>query len=308
MALTHVSLVVRTAPEQAVFSPKELGGVGLHRTEVNQTIDHVNMILQHGHQQTVTGQHLAIESGLGGDPIQLDLGNVEYLTENTWIERVVRSCKKFNIRIESGVKGIPKWTTRDAHIMEKAVQNLGQKELRTVNKVRIYLRVATISDIAIASGTRVDSEIMEGRRGTSPSPSSNAYDWPNVPEPTTKERSVWRNALCRLLHITAENPSLHDTNYRWFEKEAIKLTGWNLDVNNDIVFQRNEDGWIRWDPMTLEERRTTRRSGIFTKTQQQYAFSEDLSFSDWRPITIKYCEGDNRLCVVAKGRYHPPST
>ena len=39
--------VIRTAPGTAIHTPMELGGIGLHRTEIDQTIDHVKMILQH---------------------------------------------------------------------------------------------------------------------------------------------------------------------------------------------------------------------------------------------------------------------
>ena len=42
--------VVRTAPDIVAFSPKKSGGIGLHRTEVDQTIDQAKMILHHGHK------------------------------------------------------------------------------------------------------------------------------------------------------------------------------------------------------------------------------------------------------------------
>ena len=41
--------VVRTATDNVAFAPVQLGGVGLHKTESDQTIDHAKMIMQHGH-------------------------------------------------------------------------------------------------------------------------------------------------------------------------------------------------------------------------------------------------------------------
>ena len=35
--------VVRTAPDTVAFAPIQLGGVGLHRTEIDQIIDHVKL-------------------------------------------------------------------------------------------------------------------------------------------------------------------------------------------------------------------------------------------------------------------------
>ena len=83
--------VIRTAPDIVAFSPKKSGGIGLHRTEVDQTIDQAKMILHHGHKVTVTGilirktaEQMAIEAGFGGDPFGIDLDKVVYLTENTY--------------------------------------------------------------------------------------------------------------------------------------------------------------------------------------------------------------------------------
>ena len=71
-----------------IYSPIELGGLGLQRTEVNQTIDHVKMIIQHGHTESIIGklirntlEQLSIEAGLSEGPFQLDLTEVNYLTE-----------------------------------------------------------------------------------------------------------------------------------------------------------------------------------------------------------------------------------
>ena len=78
-----------------------MGGIGLHKTEIDQTIDHVKMIMQHGHCNTITGKLLrntiethAIETGLGGNPFTADLDKVNYLTENTWIENTIRGYQK----------------------------------------------------------------------------------------------------------------------------------------------------------------------------------------------------------------------
>ena len=98
--------VVRTAPDAAVFSPAKLGGIGLHKTEIDQVIDHVKMVMQHGHCKTVTGtlirntlEQLAIESGQGGNPFTFDSNSLTYTTDRTWIQNTVTACSKFNINI-----------------------------------------------------------------------------------------------------------------------------------------------------------------------------------------------------------------
>ena len=46
--------IVKTAPCEIAFSPLEVGGAGLHHTEIDRTIDHIKMIASHGNMDTVT--------------------------------------------------------------------------------------------------------------------------------------------------------------------------------------------------------------------------------------------------------------
>ena len=50
--------IVKTAPSEIAFSPLEVGGAGLHRTEIDQTIDHIKMIAAHGNMDTGKGKLL----------------------------------------------------------------------------------------------------------------------------------------------------------------------------------------------------------------------------------------------------------
>ena len=143
--------VVRTAPDAVAFSTTKFGGIGLHRTEVDQTIDHAKMIIQHGHRETVTGvlltlEQISVESGLGGNPFAFDANVLTYTTKRTWIEHTIRSFQKYDIYIEPNFQGLSKWTSKDNFIMDKATRVISVRELQTSNKVRIFLQVATTSD------------------------------------------------------------------------------------------------------------------------------------------------------------------
>ena len=89
--------VVRTAPKQLGAAPTHLGGLGLNSgIHENQTIDHVSMMMKHGHRQTATGklirasaENLCIESGLPGDPLQLKTSGITWTTDNTWIQNSI---------------------------------------------------------------------------------------------------------------------------------------------------------------------------------------------------------------------------
>ena len=161
--------VVHTAPDVVVFSLIKLGGIGLHRTEIDQVIDHVKIVMQHGHRKTVTGtlirntlEQIAIESGQEGNPFAFDSDSLTYTTERIWIQNTITACSKFSINIVPPFQGIPKWTTKDQFIMDKAILTLKGKELRIFNKVRLALKIATVSDMAVADGTRIDPQLLLG--------------------------------------------------------------------------------------------------------------------------------------------------
>ena len=130
--------VVRTAPKEVIYSPTQFGGIGLHSTGIDQMIDHVKMILNHGHTQSVTGklirhslQHMTVEMGMQGCPFKVDLTKVEYLTENTWIENTLRSCQQNNINIENKETCLQQWIETDDFIMNRAVNILSKKGARS---------------------------------------------------------------------------------------------------------------------------------------------------------------------------------
>ena len=298
--------VVRTAPGIVAFSPTQMGGIGLHRTEIDQTIDHVKMILQHSHTNSVTGklirnsiEQLAIESGLGGNLLKANLDKINYLTENTWIENTIRSCKKYGIEIETNSDGLQKWTDRDEFIMEKAIRTLKGKDLRIFNKVRLYLQVATTSDIANADGKSIDRDIFLGQRSTSPSPSKMAYQWPHVPAPTRKEKERWMVSLGQVYGNTPGNPSLEYGNYRWYRSDCIDKTEWNYDVEGNKIYQKIGSLWLQWNP-TGGNRRVTRGSATFTITVETVNSANQRR----RPVTIRW-SGVSRISIKCKGRWHP---
>ena len=298
--------VVRTAADNVAFGPVQMGGIGLHKTEIDQTIDHVKMIMQHGHCNTVTGKLLrntiethAIETGLGGNPFTADLDKVNYLTENTWIENTIRGCQKYDIEIDTSIQGIKRWTERDEFIMDRALTHIKGRALLRFNNVRLYLQVATTSDIANADGKSIDKNFLSGSRGKSPSPSTNAYQWPNVPEPNERDKANWTAALCKIYGNTPANPSLEYNNYRWFTYECKEVTMWNYDPMNDTIYQKCGKHWTMWKSAT-RHRRTT-RSAI---TYRQANTTVEADKSRWQPITVATME-DNLIVIRSKGKYVP---
>ena len=264
--------IIRTAPDEVAFSPRELGGAGLHRTEIDQTIDHVKMLVHHGSKNTVTGlllrnsmEQLAIEIGLGGDPLSFSLDNISYATPNTWIENTIRCCRKYDIDVASTVQGLLEWTNQDGFIMERAAKMISGKELASFNHVRLYLKVATISDIVAANGFNVDDDLIKGKRGNSPSPSSTAYTWPSFPPPSQKETDLWALVIRRMFGINNTSTFMTYGRQGWLKAIASSHVRWNLDIEEGCVLEKIDDQWQIWEHENLCENVRTRSAETYKK-------------------------------------------
>jgi Reverse transcriptase (RNA-dependent DNA polymerase). len=165
--------VVWTAPAIIATAPLWLGGFGLLSFEIEQFVSHIGMLLQHGHQHTsLTGlllrtslEYYAVEAGLPGDPLRLP--EVQYVTQQTWIFNTIKAMRTYRVHISSDIPSLLPWTTNDIFLMQLFdSQQISRGTLRTLNKVRLYLRVVTVSDLLSADGRIYDVNIVSGNRTT----------------------------------------------------------------------------------------------------------------------------------------------
>lgn len=200
--------IVRTAPTIPVEAPTEYGRLGIDSNLYkNQMIDHSIILMNHGHRETTTGvllrialEALAVEAGVGGDPGKFNIDEIDWVTENTWIRGTLESYNEHDIELHTSIAGLKTWTNRDEFLMEAITRNTSRKDDRILNKVGMYLKVATFSDIVTADGKQIDENILKGERSTS----FNAYNRPNVSEPTKAEKKLWTETICKQYNFKAK--------------------------------------------------------------------------------------------------------
>ena len=294
--------VVRTAPALMTTSPVKFGGLGMDNDVYdNQVIDHTLALLSHGHTKTTTGtllrisfEALAIEAGIGGDPGSFDVRNMTWITSNTWVGSTLLAYNKYNLELETSMTGLKTWNTRDDYIMEKAYDAIKGIDIILFNKVRLYLRVSTVSDISTANGREIDHNILRGKRSMSPTLSEYAYTWPNIPEPTPREIEIWYNTLSILFSITVNNPRLpEESDFKW-DKCELKYAKWTTSLNGKYVYERQQKHWTRWKKETNVHRR--RQSTL-------YAIKDTVETIDdrIRPVTVARIK-DDHIIITHKGK------
>jgi hypothetical protein len=69
-------------------------------------------------------------------------------------------------------------------------KNASDKDLATLNRCRIFLQVISISDISLADGSALLSEVKEGRR---PEGRRSRLEWPVQGPPSAQDWKIWRS-------------------------------------------------------------------------------------------------------------------
>ena len=296
--------VVRTASKKLGAAPRNLGGFGLNSDiHENQTIDHISMLMKHGHTQTTTGklirtsaESLCIESGLPGDPFSLKTNEITWTTDHTWIQNSISSMEKYGLRLTSGIQGLRTWATHDGYIMHEATSVLQKSiDLARFNKVRMYTKTVTLSDLLTADGKKISQDIYDASPNRkSVTPSANAYEWPTIPEPSRKEKKLWQTTIKLIMGVTRSTLEVEqDTGFAWdvsIEEEA----GWVTNNDSSIIYQRNQNKkWIEWRKIN---RRT--RNAIYMKTNND---ARTLS-THTKPCTVELHQNEE-ASIKSIGNY-----
>ena len=266
--------VVRTASTKLGAAPRSLGGFGLNSNiHENQTIDHVSMLMKHGHKATTTGklirtsaESLSIESGLPRDPLSLNTKEITWTTDNTWIQHSISSMDNYELKIKSGLKGLQTWASHDGYIMHEAKHFLKTpKELSRFNKVRMYMRATTLSDLLTADGKKISQDAYDASQNRkSVTPSANAYEWPVIPEPSRTEKKIWQTTIKLIMGVTRTTLEVEqDTGFAW-DVSSSENSGWVVTNDNSILYQKMENKtWSEWRRI---ERRT--RNPTYMRTEE----------------------------------------
>jgi len=180
----------------------------------------------------------------------LPIHDISWISEKTWIDRTLKALEDKQISIGSSIKGLTEWSNQDTFLMEKATNCLSGIDLNIFSNVRMYLQVATLSDIMTADGKEIDAPKLHGREDTTcPNPSKSAYIWPNVPKPKTTEIALWKDTICKMFAVTTNNRRLQGAAERKWDDRSRLHAQWNHQDSTDTIYQRKDSGWTMWRRM-----------------------------------------------------------
>jgi hypothetical protein len=238
---------VRTMARNIVFAPTDIMGGGVRDLFLIQLIQHIQILLDHGNQVTVTGRLLRvvvegcyIETGFGGDLFNVNMAKVTWVSK-TWLTDTIAAMQRYRIRLLHNIPNLKIWKERDVFLMEMFQDSklFSNQELKWINEVRVFLQVMTISDITSSDGRYIKQKVYDGLRDFSCSGA--AYHWPRAATPTRSSLKVWKAALRKIFNMQ-DNFGI-DENFicnKW-NKESLTYIAWRWDVHKRILYHREED-------------------------------------------------------------------
>ena len=251
--------------------------------------DHLQIMLHHGHKQSPTGQllrasieALAIESGCSGDPLAFSPDKICYTTQNTWIKETITQLHKNNVTLKHDIKGLNSWYNDDTFIMDKAISIMKGTQLKLFNKVRMFLKVVTMTDVVNAAGNFIDKNCFNGDpTKESPLPSTWTYIWPTIQSISKNELDIWQANITWIFQISSSG-QINRNIVKW-NSDACKVSNWVLNSRNNLIYQKTHDNkWIEWR-RAMTNRRITRNS---LNTFVPGPAIEIESFETYIPISV----------------------
>jgi hypothetical protein len=128
----------------------------------------------------------------------------------------------------------------DVALMEVFANNFfTAKEMKDINRCRIYLQVFYLSDVTDITGHHIEAWVIKGKRdGTR----SSMWEWPIHQRPPTAAWKVWNKAIGEA--FTEEEDITHQLG-EWYDEGGHQQTEWHLDAREETLYRFKNGKWER---------------------------------------------------------------
>jgi hypothetical protein len=145
-----------------IFGSKSLGGLGFQDPYVEQGLLNVQAMINALTDKSMIGQitRIAFENwqwhvGIGQEVLEYNDYQLIY-DESAWFKATKEFMREHNIQIRIKQERFPRLRENDRYIMEVALtMKLNNRQLKLLNRCRLFLGVITIADITNEQGTHI---------------------------------------------------------------------------------------------------------------------------------------------------------
>ena len=243
------SQVCRTFPRDVVYGPKSLMGLGKTDLHVRQGTSQISVLHQYLQTDTITGEllrsnieALKIHLGLRSNFFTLDYERLHRLAPQSLMKHVWQFCNKHDVSIQetATLDMIPR-RVNDRFIMDVIIHDtFTNNELCHINRCRLYLQVATLSDITNGNGMMIRRGVLKGKMKTLNKP---YYVWPVQARPGLTSWRLWRKAIkkCFMRNVDLHlNPGMQLGHWTDGNQEEWN---WFFLRSTHTLFERTQRRW-----------------------------------------------------------------
>jgi hypothetical protein len=125
------------------------------------------------------------------------------------------------------------------HSLKSSPTDFTVKEMKDINRCRMYLQVFYLSDVTNIAGHHIESWVIKGKRdGTR----SSKCEWPIQQRPPTAAWQVWNRAIEEA--FTEEEDITHQLG-EWYDEGGNQQTEWHLDAREGTLYRCQDGRWER---------------------------------------------------------------
>ena len=230
----------RNVPLVYRYAPRYLNGLECPNVytmqgcaQIKSIIDHINSGSKLGHTMIAQLEAVSLELGTGRHLFELHFPTWSKLLTHCWFKQVWKFCFENNISLRGKYNRPTLVRSRDFFLMERVMKNMNLfrniEEVMSINRCRLYLQVATISDITSVDGRYITEHAWKGERDPD---RESRWIWPTQARPTKKEWAIWRSCIHLVWQVNEDNSTdgiplglwtgqCHQK-YRWFIQKNMK--------------------------------------------------------------------------------------
>ena len=190
----------RNFPRAVVFGPQRLGGMGWDTMSSLQIYEKVKFTLAHLRKQDKIGNMLRLSVAI----IQLSAGIQDDIlaskvlwtkwVETSWISNLKQWLDEINAALHINYSSPKPQRQYDRALMDIfSTWGMSAREMKALNRVRIYLRVFYVSDVTTYDGTTIEPQALEVTKIR-----DSSLVWPRQIKPARSDRKLWSRCLARL--------------------------------------------------------------------------------------------------------------
>jgi hypothetical protein len=303
----------RNYPRAVTYGPIAFGGLAIPYIYVEQGISKIGLLLRHLSSESELGNSLTIaicasqlEAGVSWDILERP-SHIPHLTD-TWIAALCNFMAPHNIQLKLCTQ--TKWhsyainSEHDTFIMDHLIKSTlySDKELGDLNRVRIFHRALTVSDIANAQGDRINEQYYSNKTRPAWKDHSSSWRWPSKPLITNYQQNLWTKAIKRI--FTDKHGKLKQRLGRWTKITHRRVPWWYYSPSEKILMKRiTIDGdTVKYD--IYGQRNTTSDSGFSTSPEQRISVTDT---NTWLYIPAAVTTRGDRLTAHHRS-YKIPAT